>query len=73
MSWWIWNGLSRAFIFTDRGLTTLDKLPRNEEALSHGGQVYVPKGINHEGVGPHVTSVSRSDRLPPFRIRTSVG
>jgi len=50
------NYIERCFIFTERGLTTLDKLPRNEEALYRGGQVYVPKGINHDDVNPRPIS-----------------
>jgi hypothetical protein len=46
------NYTSRSFIFTDRGLTTLDKTRRTEDALYHGGQVYVPKGINLNDVNP---------------------
>jgi hypothetical protein len=50
------NYLESCFIFTERGLTTLDQLPRNEEALYHGGQVYVPKEINHDDVNPRPIS-----------------
>jgi len=50
------NYIGRCFIFTGRGLTMLDKLPRNEEALYRGGQVYVPKGINREDVNPRPIS-----------------
>ncbi|MBI3851931.1 MAG: hypothetical protein HY298_16870 [Verrucomicrobia bacterium] len=50
------NYIERCFIFTERGLTTLDQLPRNEEALYRGGQVYVPKGINHDDVNPRPIS-----------------
>ncbi len=50
------NYFERCFIFTERGLTMLNQLPRNEEALYHGGQVYVPKGINHEDVNPRPIS-----------------
>ena len=50
------NYVERCFIFTERGLTTLDQLPRNEEALYRGGQVYVPKGINHDDVNPRPIS-----------------
>ena len=34
----------------------LDQLPRNEEALYRGGQVYVPKGINRDDVNPRPIS-----------------
>ena len=50
------NYIERCFIFTERGLARLDQLPRNEEALYHGGQVYVPKGISHEDVNPRPIS-----------------
>ena len=46
------NYVSRSFIFTTKGLTTLDKTRRQEEALYRGGQVYVPKGINLADVNP---------------------
>ena len=46
------NYTARSFIFTARGLTTLDKTRRAEEALYRGGQVYVPKGINLADVNP---------------------
>jgi hypothetical protein len=48
--------LSRSFIFTNAGLTTLDKTRRNEEALYKGGQVYVPAGINPNDVNPRPRS-----------------
>ena len=50
------NYISRSFIFTERGLTTLDKTRRHDEALYHGGQVYVPKGINLADVNPRPIS-----------------
>jgi hypothetical protein len=50
------NYIERCFIFTERGLSRLDQLPRNEEALYRGGQVYVPKGINHDDVNPRPQS-----------------
>ena len=46
------NYTARSFIFTDRGLTTLDKTRRTEEAIYRGGQVYVPKGINLADANP---------------------
>jgi hypothetical protein len=46
------NYTAKSFIFTDRGLTTLDKTRRTEDALYRGGQVYVPKGINLEDANP---------------------
>ena len=53
------NYISRCFIFTDDGLTTLEKMPRNEEALYRGGQVYVPEGINLKDVNPRPISQVR--------------
>ena len=50
------NYLARCFIFTDRGLTTLDKTRRTEEALYKGGQTYVPAGINLNDVNPRPIS-----------------
>jgi len=50
------NYLARCFIFTDRGLTTLDKTRRTEEALYKGGQTYVPPGINLNDVNPRPIS-----------------
>jgi hypothetical protein len=48
------NYTARSFIFTERGLTTLDKADRRPEdsARYQGGQVYVPKGINLADVNP---------------------
>lgn len=37
--------ISRSFIFTESGLTTLDKLRRTTNALYRGGQVYLPAGV----------------------------
>jgi dienelactone hydrolase len=52
--------LDRCFIFTDRaadhGLTRLDAMPRSEEAVYRGGQVYVPAGVNHADVNPRPIS-----------------
>lgn len=50
------NYIQRCFIFTAGGRTMLDQLPRNEEALYRGGQVYVPAGINHDDVNPRPIS-----------------
>ena len=50
------NYIECCFIFTERGLAMLDQLPRNEDALYRGGQVYVPKGINHDDVNPRPIS-----------------
>jgi len=50
------NYINKSFIFTDRGLTPLDKTRRTEEAIYRGGQVYVPKGINLDDVNPRPIS-----------------
>ena len=50
------NYIERSFIFTDKGLTFLDKIPRAEEAVYRGGQVYVSKGINLADVNPRPIS-----------------
>jgi hypothetical protein len=50
------NYLDRCFIYTDCGLTTLNKTRRTEEALYKGGQVYVPAGINLNDVNPRPIS-----------------
>ena len=50
------NYINESFIFTDRGLTRLDKTRRTEEAIYHGGQVYVPKGISLDDVNPRPIS-----------------
>ncbi len=58
------NYISRCFIFTERGLTMLDQMPRNEEALYRGGQVYVPKEINPDDVNPRpISSVTPANGL----------
>ena len=50
------NYISRCFIFTGSGLTTLDKTRRSEEALYKGGQTYIPPGINLNDVNPRPIS-----------------
>jgi hypothetical protein len=50
------NYISRCFIFTERGLTTLDRTRRREEARYRGGQVYVPSGIDLNDVNPRPIS-----------------
>jgi hypothetical protein len=50
------NYINKSFIFTDRGLTRLDKTRRTEEAIYRGGQVYVPRGINLDDVNPRPIS-----------------
>ena len=51
--------IARCFIFTDSGLTTLDKTRRTEEALYKGGQTYVPQGINLKDVNPRPISLDK--------------
>lgn len=51
--------LRSSFIFTARGLTTLDQTRRATRALYRGGQVYVPPGINPEDVNPRPVSPDR--------------
>jgi len=46
------NYITRSFIFTERGLTTLAQTKRTEDAIYRGGQVYVPKGIPLADVNP---------------------
>jgi hypothetical protein len=48
------NYTAKSFIFTERGLTMLDESDRRPEteARYHGGQVYVPKGINTNDINP---------------------
>jgi hypothetical protein len=50
------NYIAKSFIFTDKGLQRLNQLPRNEEAIYHGGQVYVPAGVPIEDVNPRPIS-----------------
>jgi hypothetical protein len=51
------NYFSRCFVFTEAGLTTLDKTRRTEVARYRGGQVYVPKGIDRGDVNPRPISL----------------
>jgi hypothetical protein len=46
------NYINKSFIFTERGMTRLDKTRRTQEAIYRGGQVYVPEGINLDDVNP---------------------
>ena len=48
--------ITKSFIFTEAGLTMLDKTRRATEALYKGGQVYVPAGINLKDVNPRPIS-----------------
>ncbi len=50
------NYVKRCFIFTDRGIRTLDETHRTEEAIYRGGQVYVPPGISTNDVNPRPLS-----------------
>lgn len=50
------NYIKKSFIFTDRGLTTMDKTTRREKALYLGGQLYVPKGIDLNDINPRPIS-----------------
>lgn len=49
----------RSFIFTEHGLTTLDKTRRNDEVRYHGGQVYVPVGVDLKNVNPRPISLDQ--------------
>jgi hypothetical protein len=48
--------INKSFIFTDKGLNLLHELPRNEEAIYRGGQVYVPAGVSLLDVNPRPIS-----------------
>jgi hypothetical protein len=50
------NYWGHCFIFTTNGLTMLDKTHRTENARYHGGQVYVPNGIDFASVNPRPIS-----------------
>ena len=50
------NYTQKSFIFTEEGLKLLDRLPRTEEAVYRGGQVYVPAGVPLEDVNPRPIS-----------------
>ncbi len=43
---------SRSFVFTESGLTTLDRMQRTTNALYLGGQVYLPPDIRPEDANP---------------------
>jgi hypothetical protein len=53
------NYTAKSFIFTERGLTTLDQTRRTEEALYRGGQVYVMPGISTNDANPRPLSLDR--------------
>lgn len=48
--------IKRCFIFTESGVTMLDKTRRTTEARYRGGQVYVPGGILLDDVNPRPIS-----------------
>jgi hypothetical protein len=50
------NYIEKSFIFTADGLQLLSKLPRTEEAVYRGGQVYVPQGVPLADVNPRPIS-----------------
>ncbi len=51
--------ISRCFIFTKKGLTTLDKANRTHDGFYKGGQTYVPSGINLKDVNPRPISTDQ--------------
>ena len=51
--------IQSSFIFTDEGLKLLTELPRAEEAIYKGGQVYVPEGVPMKDVNPRPISTVR--------------
>lgn len=53
------NYTAKSFIFTERGLTTLDKTRRTEDALYRGGQVYVMPGVDARDANPRPLSLDR--------------
>lgn len=48
--------IDKCFIFTEKGLTRLNKTNRTEEAFYRGGQVYVPAQIDRNDVNPRPLS-----------------
>ncbi len=53
------NYTAKSFIFTERGLTTLDQTRRTEEALYRGGQVYVMPGVSPNDANPRPLCLDR--------------
>ena len=53
------NYTAKSFIFTERGLTTLDRARRTEDALYRGGQVYVMPGVELRDANPRPLSLDR--------------
>ncbi len=56
---WQSNYTAKSFIFTRRGLTTLDQTRRTEEALYRGGQVYLMPGFEARDANPRPLSLDR--------------
>jgi hypothetical protein len=53
------NYTAKSFIFTERGLTTLEQTRRTEDALYRGGQVYVMPGVELRDANPRPLSLDR--------------
>jgi hypothetical protein len=53
------NYTAKSFIFTERGLTTLDQTHRTEDALYRGGQVYVMPGVELNDANPRPLCLDR--------------
>jgi len=53
------NYTAKSFIFTERGLTTLDRTRRTEDALYRGGQVYVRPGVSTNDANPRPLCLDR--------------
>ena len=53
------NYTAKSFVFTERGLTTLDQTRRTEDALYRGGQVYVMPGVELRDANPRPLSLDR--------------
>lgn len=53
------NYIEKSFIFTSAGLKRLSELPRTEEGIYRGGQVYVPTTVPLEDVNPRPISSIR--------------
>ncbi|HLH52126.1 MAG TPA: hypothetical protein VKY92_00705 [Verrucomicrobiae bacterium] len=51
------NYISRSFIFTENGLTTLDHLRRTTNALYEGGQLYLPSWVLPSDANPRPISL----------------
>ncbi|MCA9410905.1 MAG: hypothetical protein KC944_06825 [Candidatus Omnitrophica bacterium] len=54
----------RCFVFLKGELNFLNQIPRTQEALYHGGQVYVPRGVERGDVNPRPISEFQPD--PPI-------